>query len=274
MRKKLICVCAVILVLCAFCSGCTPAMEKLENAEIRQTTETMLDALMANDFEAAYSLVEKICTAEDFQPTFAQMQSLLNKADTYHLRLLSIYANTQITNGQKINSCSAVYEMITEAERLIINIRIDDQIGLSSFYLTPYEKTDYYSTGTLSNIENANAVQWIFLLLNVIAIGFTVFALVDCCRHKIKKKVLWILLLIFGFFTVGITISATAMRLNFNLSWITAYSAFIRYGSGAVIIRLMLPVSAIAYFCTRRSLLKEAQEEVILPKADESYDAE
>ena len=50
MRKKLICVCAVILVLCAFCSGCTPALEKLENAEIRQTTETMLDALMANDF--------------------------------------------------------------------------------------------------------------------------------------------------------------------------------------------------------------------------------
>ena len=243
-------------------------MEKFENEEIRQTTETMLDALIANDFQAAYSLVKELCTEADFQPAFAQMRSLLSKADAYHLRLLSIYANTQITNGQKINSYSAVYEMTAGEERVIIDIRMDDQIGLSSFYLTPYEKTDYYSTGTLNNMENANAVQWAFLLLNVVAIGFTVFALVDCCRHKIKKKVLWIVFLIFGFFTVGLTVSATAMRLNFNLGWITAYCAFIRYGSGAAVIRLMLPVSAIVYFCSRRSLLKKSSEEAPLPETD------
>ena len=71
MRKTLISLCAVILVLCTLCSGCAAAMEKFENEEIRQTTETMLDALIANDFQAAYSLVKELCTEADFQPAFA-----------------------------------------------------------------------------------------------------------------------------------------------------------------------------------------------------------
>ena len=268
MRKKLISVCAVILVLCTLCSGCAAIIEEFENAEIRQTTETMLDALIANDLQAAYSLAKNVCAEEDFKPIFAQLRDLLQGADSYTLKMLSVYANTQVANGQKINSCSAVYEMMAGSEKIIIHIEMNDQIGLNSFYLTPYEKTDYYSTGTLNNMTNASAVQRVFFLLNVVAIGFTVFALVDCCRKKIKKKVLWILLLILGFFTIGITVSASVLRLNFNLGWVTAYSAWIRYGSGSVVIRLMLPVGAIVYFCTRRSLLEKPDAEVVLSQAD------
>ena len=140
---------------------------------------------------------------------------------------------------------------------------MDDQVGLNSFYLTPYEKTDYYFTGTLNNLKDATGAQWGFLLLNVIAIGFTVFALVDCSRQKIKKKALWILLLLLGFISLGATISSTSFRLNFNVGWITAYSALIRYGSGTVMLRLMLPVGTIIYFAMRRSLLKESTPAIV-----------
>ena len=256
-------VCIIILTVLILCSGCTAALQELENAEVRQMTEYMLDALIANDFQTAYSLVNKICTEDDFKPAFTQTQELLGNADTYELKLLSIYTNGTITNGQKIRSVSSVYEMTTQSGRIIVSIRMDDQVGLSSFYLTPYEKTDYYFTGTLNNMKGATGVQWGFLLLNVIAIGFTVYALVDCSRQKIKKKVLWILLLLLGFISFGITISATNIRLNFNIGWISAYSALIRYGSGTVMIRLMLPVSTIIYFSMRRSLLKESTPVIV-----------
>ena len=97
----------------------------------------------------------------------------------------------------------------------------------------------------------------------MIAIGFTVFALVDCSRQKIKKKALWILLLLLGFISLGATISSTSFRLNFNVGWITAYSALIRYGSGTVMLRLMLPVGTIIYFAMRRSLLKESTPAIV-----------
>ena len=79
-------VCIIILTLIILCSGCTAVLQELENAEIRQSTEGMLNALIANDFQAAYSLVNKICTEEDFKPTFTQMQDLLGNADTYELK--------------------------------------------------------------------------------------------------------------------------------------------------------------------------------------------
>ena len=223
----------------------------------------MLDALIANDFQTAYSLVNKICAEEDFKPTFTQMQELLGNVDTYELKLLSIYTNVTLTNGQKVSSVSSVYEMTTQSGRIIVSIIMDDQVGLNSFYLTPYEKTDYYFTGTLNNLKDATGAQWGFLLLNVITIGFTVFALVDCSRQKIKKKALWILLLLLGFISLGATISSTSFRLNFNVGWITAYSALIRYGSGTVMLRLMLPVGTIIYFAMRRSLLKESTPAVV-----------
>ena len=264
MRKNLVkSVCVIILTVLILCSGCTAVLQELENAEVRQSTEGMLDALIANDFQTAYSLVNKICTEEDFKPAFTQMQELLGNVDTYELKLLSIYTNGTITNGQKSSSVSSVYEMTTKSGRVIVSIRMDDQVGLNSFHLTPYEKTDYYFTGTLSNLKDATGAQWGFLLLNVITIGFTVFALVDCSRQKIKKKALWILLLLLGFISLGATISSTSFRLNFNVGWITAYSALICYGSGTVMLRLMLPVGTIIYFAMRRSLLKESTPAIV-----------
>ena len=200
MRKKLVrSVCVVILTVLMLCSGCGAVLQELENAEVRQSTEEMLNALIANDFQTAYSLVSKICAEEDFKPTFTQMRELLGNADTYELKLLSIYTNGTLTNGQKFRSVNSTYEMTTNSGRVIVSVRMDDRIGLSSFYLSPYEKTDYYFTGTLENMKDATGLQWCFLLLNVVAIGFTVFALVDCSRQKIKKKALWILLLLIGF---------------------------------------------------------------------------
>ena len=264
MRKKLVMsVCIIILTVLILCSGCTAVLQELENAEVRQSTEKMLDALIANDLQAAYSLVNKICTEEDFKLAFTQMQQLLGNADAYELKLLSIYVNSSVTNGQKISSVSSVYEMTTKSRRVIVSIRMDDQIGLNSFYITPYEKSDYFFTGTLNSIKDATGAQWGFLLLNVIAIGLTVFALVDCSRQKIKKKALWILLLVLGFVSLGATISPTSFKLNFKVGWITAYSALIRYGSGTVMLRLMLPVGTIIYFAMRRSLLKESTPAIV-----------
>lgn len=254
-KQNLMAVCAIILTMALLCGGCAAGLQSMENTEVRQSTEAMLDALIADDFQTAYSLVSRLCTEEEFKPIFAQMQELFRSADTYELSLLSIHTNSTISGGQKSSSVSSVYELTTKSEKLIVSVRIDDQTGMNSFYLTPYEYTDYYYTGTLENMKGTTGLQWGVLLLNVVVLGLVVFALVDCCRQKIRNKVLWILLLVLGFVTVGTTVSATGFRLNFHVGWITAYSALIRYGTGAVTVRLMLPVGAIIYFAKRRSLL-------------------
>ena len=255
-KNRRITIIALVLVLLVLCAGCDNVLQNMENSRLRSTTEAMLDALVAEDHQGAYKLVSHICSQEEFQTAYAQMRQVLGDVKAYELQLLYISSDTNITNGQKTSTVSSIYKITTSNGMVVANVRMDDRMGLTAFYLTPYEMTDYFFTGTLGHMRDADAVQWILLLLNGVPVGLGVYALVDCARKKIKNKALWIIILVIGFATVGATVTGTSFRMNFNLGWLTAYSALIRYGSGAVTLRLMLPVGGIVYFCMRRSLLR------------------
>lgn len=253
--RKLMVTVLISTLLLSLC-GCSSLIEKFDNQDIRQPTEKMLDSLIADDRDAAYILVQDYCTEEEFASAFPQMQEYLGQPDTYELKLLSIYTNGQIVNGQQHTITSATYELITDNRKTIVAVQKSNTSQcMQTFRLTPYELTDYYFTGTLQTMKDANILQWIILLSNFISFGFVIFAIADCCRQDIPKKVLWILLSVLGFFTIGVTIARTGIHLNFNLGWITSYSALIRYGSGTKIARLMLPVGAIIYLMKRHALL-------------------
>ncbi len=256
-KLRIIAVCIIVLSVIFICSGCAIDMQDFENAETRQLSEAMLNALIANDFQTAYSLVKNICSESDFAVIFEQMQEIIGNTDAYELKLLSIHTSSTITNKGNSKRVQSVYEM-TGGSHIIVNVAVDEQLGIINFFLSPYEKTDYYSTGTIQNMNDATPLQWLFILLNVIPLAVTVLAIIDCLRKNIKKKALWMLLLIFGFFTISITLSASAFKANFNFGWFSAYSALIHYGSGTLAIRFMLPLGAIIYFLSRRNLLQKS----------------
>ena len=261
-KNKIAMICIVVFLVTLLCSGCRIAIDKFDNAQVRQRAETMLDALIREDPEAGYALVKDKCTKEEFLQSFSQMQTILEDVDSYSLKLLSIRTNKNYTNGETNETVNATYEMTTNKETIIVGIKTAGPAQeLLSIHVVPYTETDYYYTGAIDRMTGATALQWIFLLSNLIAIGFTIYAVVDCCCHKIQKKALWILVLCVGFATVGATFSATGFRFNANASWLTAYSAWIQYGSGTNTIRLMIPVGTICYFSRRNALLRAGEKE-------------
>lgn len=251
MKKfRLFFVAVLILVLLA---GCSVDVRGYEEPQVRSQCETILGALLTGNYEAAYEPFRNSCAESDFTPAYDQLRQYLAGTEDYELTLLSARISTKKAGGETIKVSSAVYEMDHAGKKTVLNISLQENVGVVTFMLTPYEDTDYSSTGTLGRMKGASLVQWLFLLLNVVSLAVAAYAIVDCVRRKVEKKVLWILVLLFGFFTVGVTISDSMFRMNFNLSWITAYSALIRYGSGTMVARLMLPVGAIAYFLSNRT---------------------
>jgi len=259
-RKSVLTLCVILLVLSFLCTGCSKAVSRFEDEELRQYTATMLDALIANDVQAAYAPVKQHTTLSEFSPIFDQMRDFLGKVDTYELQLLSIYTNVKYNDGQKVSCKDAVYEMRTGGRRIIISVGSEAGRGLVTFRLSPYESTDYYATGTLTSLAEANLAQIALLLSNIVPLGLTVWAFVDCVRRKVTKKLLWFLLLSFGFITVGATLSETRFMFNFNISGFLGYSALIRYGSGTTVFRLLVPVGAIAYLIDRFKKAKLAPQ--------------
>lgn len=257
-RFRIMAACLLLLVLALTAAGCAVNVENFENETVRQQSEAMLDALVADDSKAAYLLVHNLCSESEFMPLFAQLREMLGDIDSYELKLLSVYVNNTLINGEAGRMIRSSYEVSSGSNRFIMDVALDEQIGIVEFYLTPFEKTDYYVTGILGNMEGASFLQWFFLLTNLAVLAVSAVALVDCARKTIRKKVLWILFLIFGFFTLGLTVSPSVFRINFNLGSFFAYSALIRYGSGKIVIRCMLPLGAICYYSKKRSLLRNA----------------
>lgn len=260
---KILKISAVIVIAAAImlsCCGCSTVKQIMDDEEIREYTESMIDALIADDFDAAYAVVDDICTKEEFSEPFTGMQEMLNETDDYTLELTSIYKNSSFTNGETVSSTTASYKVIAENKTFIVNVQKNsDYEKLCGFNIAPVEKTNYYYTGTINSMKDATAVQWVMLALNLPVIGIAIFALIDCCCRKIKNKALWIIIIILGFAAIGATLSESSVKFNINIGWITSYSALIRYGGGMIVFRLMLPVGAVVYLSMRNKLIKKSE---------------
>lgn len=248
----------LLAVLVLLLSGCTALVQGFENEELRDHTDVMLNAVLMNDSDAAYTLVSDICSKTEFEPVFDEMYNLLKGVEGYELKLISIYKKSNFDNGKSVTVTDSVYEMQTQGKKYVVSVqKRSDVEKLSSFYITPYEKTNLYYTGVIQNMKGASFLQWGFLLSNLVIIALMVFALVDCCRHKIKLKPLWIIIILLGALSLGATITATSFHFNFNLVWFAAYNAFVRYGGGQVTVRLVIPWGIALYFVLRHWLIKK-----------------
>lgn len=254
--KKIAAFIMVLVIVLIFSSCSLP--QSFENDDLRTYTDQMLNSIITNDKDAAYSLVSDICTESQFNSTFEDMRNLIDGVETYELKLVSIYHNTSYSNGESISTIDSAYVMQTEKEKYVITVQSHSQYQkLSSFYITPYEKTNLYYTGVIKNMRGASIAQWLMLLSNLIIVALVIVAFIDCCRHKVKLKALWIILIILGVLAFGLTLSSTGVKFNFNFIWIAAYNAIVRYGNGTVVARIIVPVGAIVYLILRRWLIKK-----------------
>lgn len=272
-KHNLLSILSVLLLLSILLIGCSSAISKVDDSQIRNRAQTMLDCLIADDLQNAYALVSESCTAADFEPVFQQMKQFLGEVESYDMQLLSYNVTQNISTTQSSKVTSAVYAVTINTAKIILYAQTHgDDYVLHTFRLAPYEQTDYYCTGTITTMDNASTLQWIVLLSNLLSLGLAVFAFIDCCRHKIKKKVLWILFLVLGFISLGFSASATGVRFNVHLGWIVGYSALLIYGSGAVSLRLMFSIGAIAYLICRKSLIAASAPELPSESVQETID--
>lgn len=267
---------ALSVVLLLLCTGCSALLQAFENEHIRSCTQKMVDAIIADDRQSAYTIVRGVSTQDTFGAAYSEMRELLKDVDDYELRLLSINQNSHLSGGETRTVVTAAYKMTTDIGTFIIDVQSSDPYpDLTAFVITPLEKTNYYATGGLSNMKDATVLQWVMLLSNILVIGVMIFAFVDCCRHKVKLKALWLVLIALGVFTVGATVSATNFRFNINFGWLTAYTALIQYGGGQVMLRFMLPIGSAVYLILRHWIIKRSAPAPELPtESDGGQEAE
>lgn len=252
----------VLLFLMAGCRSAKDALsEALDDPQNRQKTEAMLNCLLANDVEGTAALFQGLDLGANFQNDFDQLKGMLHGVSDYTLEACHITKN--VING--VSSQTIRYLLTAgELQLWVDTVETEGYEGLTGFHLTPVTTTN----GTLKAMEGTNAIQWVFLVIGMLEIGFMLWMLVDCCCRKIQKKWLWILVVLLGSITWILTLTPQQIYLNLNYGLFFSYTALIGYSTGGFALRVYLPIGAVVYLCLRKTLLKkkqEAENQKILP---------
>lgn len=242
LKRILLVGCLLICVL-----GMTACAKIPENAELKEKTTYMLDALLTGAYDEAYVQVQDVISEEEFEEAYDQLQEVLDGVDTYELEQVKIhtYKNGDVTQTQ------VVYRMKTNKVDMVVTVTESTEYeGLAGFYIN-YETK---SIGTVTTMKEANAFQWLMLVFAGLETAFVIWMVVDCARRRMKHKVGWMIAILLGMFTVLFTIVSGRVSLYFNLSSLVGYSAFITYTTGGFTLRVLFPVGAIVYLCRRKHI--------------------
>ncbi len=260
--KKIVKLLSVLLILVAvfLLSSCA------KNDELKEKTELMLNSLITNDFDEAYSLVSGITTKEEFKPMYTQIRDYIEGVKEYELSQVGVNVNTN--NG--ITLMRTTYLMTTNAKNYIVESQIRSDIeGLYGFNILESQiEGNGIQCGTVTSMKGANLTQWIFLIIGFFEIAFVIAVFIDALKQKIDKKGLWLALILLG--TAAITVNTNASGINFTFNAIISLvnnTAFIRYATGASSIRIMIPIAAIVYLFKRKQLI-DSYKQKIAPVSD------
>lgn len=253
---------AIVLLLSL--AACNPADLAEENAEVREMTEEMLDAIIAGDRDTAYALLKNATTEAEFDAFFTQIQPYFKDMETYTLTMIGVEINT--TNG--VTRYTAVYRL--EASGAAYDVTVgtsSDMEGLYGFHVSSAGSNDSRFTGTLTTMEGASATQWVLLIVGLATYAFLIAVLVDCCRQKIHRKWLYILIIVFGSVACLFTVQSSSINFNIGFLNLLSHTALMIYQNpaDAVQLRIFVPVGAIVYLCLRKKLMAKAQEASVPP---------
>ena len=254
--KKLAGLLLVFVLLIGLTACGTPTGEHA--AEIRDYCDTFLASTLEGDVDGALAAMDDSATKEQLEPVILQMQTYMDGVTEYHLNPDSYFKG--VKNGTAY--IEATFKMETNAKTYYVTGTM--MAGYSKLYhinIVSAEDKGLVYTGTLDTLEGSNGIQWAFLGLAVLTLAFMIFALVHCCRRKIKGKVLWILFIIGGL----LILTAGQGRINFRLGLFTpVYTHMKIYPNGSSLLQLVIPMGAILYFPLHKELKDPAPTEITL----------
>ena len=240
----------------------------VEDAQLRADAEQLLDALIADDYASAWDAICQEMDAAEFKKVYEEIQPLLSGVTQYELTPSNINKGTN--NG--VAYVSVRYMMTAGERRVFVDVSwTEGYQGLTAFRLTDY--VPVVTTGTLGNMQGANAAQWTFLVIGILELIFAIWVFVDCCRHKIRRKWLWLLLIALGYVILSVIATPEQFRINFNVGAFLSYTRLLCYSTGGATCQVVIPVGAIVYLSMRKSLFakyaqlqqqKAAEQETVL----------
>ena len=263
--KGVLIISVFILSLLALFS-CDGFVEEMNNND--ELGSLFIDSIAKNDYSTARSLMRNSASDTDFSAFWNETRKSFEGAKSYNMTNAGFYMN--IDNG--ITTYRTSYKVETDnGSTLLFTVKTAKEFeGIYSVNF--YDATDFIND-TDRLIPTLNVV---FIVISLLAIGFTLWMIIDCVRRNIRRKVLWIILnfigLLFSFtFNYG-----GDVNFNFTIGLILRFSNITAdIWTASVKASIVLPIGSLIYFLVRKKYtLKPVSEDIRADYANTETDTD
>lgn len=258
-NKKLMLIISILLVA-MFLAGCNVlprAMNLIEEDDVREDLDDILKAIEEKNIDYIYNEYFSFLEKQELERGMNEIIDIYKgeRVGTQYYRF-DIRSFSSLGNDHRKTTNKTVIYLIktTETTYSIEMTYIKEGSGeyeLKGFYVSPY--LDYVVNAGFSNYTNKN---WVMFALNVVSYGLMILALILCIKTKIKKKALWIILILLQ---VGVTITLFPQQFRVHYSFIQflGFSKYLLYAHGGTITSVFVHIFAIVFLFVRKSLNKK-----------------
>ncbi len=255
MKKRLL---ALLLVICCLClSSCTMLMDNVMSIVADKAAETgaealarqFIDGLLSNNPQESHSVFIPGVEMEQVIAVFPPMQAMLPDADTY--TLTPTHWSTNTSEGATMHAFQFQLTMGTETF-IVETLQMSGVEGLYNLNITPYTPDKAVTSSASGEIS---AVEAAFQLISIAAVILVIWALVDCFRHKFKRRWMWGLLIFLGNVLFSFALLDGRMSFNFRIG-IHFTSNYLSMAENGFAMQWMLPVGALVYMLRRKHLIQ------------------
>ena len=230
----------IALVLLTALISCSPEVDYSGSIEL---SDQFMDHVIADDYDSAYGMVKATVTDPDFRDYWETIRSVAEGAETD--TKLPVQGNATRSGG--VTTITTAYQVKLDNGRTVL-LRVVTQDGIEGIAGIHFSDITDFMASTEAVVPVLQAIVMVFSLL---CMAFTVWMFVDCLRRKMKYKVVWAILTVFGI-ALNLTVGET-FSFSFNIGLFVQMSTVqVDPGLVAVVTKLVIPVGAILYLCLRK----------------------
>jgi len=249
-KRKLTALLFIVLLLLPMLSGCSL---REDSGNSRQLCEDFIDHVIANDYDAAYGMVSHVCSKDEFAPLWNNMRESFKDSSAYELKQTGW--NKRLNNG--ITKTTVAFELVTDDEKIcyVSIVTFDNIDGISGLHFL--DSTEFKESTSFVTIINI-----VLTCIFIAGFVFTVWMFIDCIRRRVKRKVLWAIVILIGF-GFSLTWGEDVFGFKLKLTLLSAMCNMVaNLSSLSLTLNVALPIGAIVYFFMRKKLTLPPPEEV------------
>jgi hypothetical protein len=201
--------------------------------------------VIQNNRDAAYALVKNAVTSADFDALWMTVRTAAEGATSYETTQIGWRVN--VTNGVTTNTTA--YQVYFDNGRNAL-LQVITQDGIEGIARVNFSDTTDFVNNAKTVVPTARLVLF---GISVLIFVFTAWMFIDCLRRKMRRKVLWAILIFCGVaFTVTV---GQRIGIHFSLGlMLSGYSVIADPSISSIVTKVTIPVGAIVYLCLRRKL--------------------